>query len=410
MLKKSRDDFIIAIRSAFLKKGTQQRFSLLTLIIFSIFFLTIGNFNLKFVNFNKTIIKEIIYITSFVASIPENIFKNSFNKVTDHFEIYDDYQINKNELQKLRSKELSRKIITYENTELKRLIDDYFIEDSLTYAKVLSDKKSPFLKSIIINKGSKNNMKLGMVVYDNIYLIGKVVEVNFLTSRVLLISDINSKVPVTIQPINIQAIMSGVGEQKGMLQYIKGEKLPNNINEELIVVTSGSGGMYKSGIPIGKINSANISNDREILVDFYRNFSQLKYVKVSSYSKENINFDKSNKKTFDTNKDQILKMNNQAEDIKMLQQQKIINTEIRIKFENENTKLRSSMLNIQKKLSTQNKLLNLDQIKSEHIKFLEFNLLHGHKCRKSFLKPKLYKVNSIEYKTCVFKKARYKKN
>ena len=53
----SRDDFIIAIRSAFIKKGNQQRFSLLSLILFSIVFLIIGNFNFKIINFNRTIIK-----------------------------------------------------------------------------------------------------------------------------------------------------------------------------------------------------------------------------------------------------------------------------------------------------------------------------------------------------------------
>ena len=71
------------------------------------------------------------------------------------------------------------------------------------------DKESPFLRSVVINKGSKNDVKVGMIAYDDIYLIGKIVEVNYLTSRVLLISDINSKVPVTIQPLNIQGIMSG---------------------------------------------------------------------------------------------------------------------------------------------------------------------------------------------------------
>ena len=51
----SRDDFIIAIRSAFLKKGTKQQFSLLSLILFSIVFLVLGNFNFKAVNFSKKI-------------------------------------------------------------------------------------------------------------------------------------------------------------------------------------------------------------------------------------------------------------------------------------------------------------------------------------------------------------------
>ena len=176
----------------------------------------------------------------------------------------------------------------YENIELKKLIDDYFIEDSQAYAKVLIDKESKFLRSIVINKGSKNGVKVGMTIYDDIYLVGQVVEVNFVTSRVLLISDINSKVPITIQPLNVQGIMSGFDKQKGKLEYLMSEKLINDDNTELTVVTSGSGGVFKSGIPIGKINSLDILGNNKIVVNFYKNFSQLKYVKILSYTKEKI--------------------------------------------------------------------------------------------------------------------------
>ena len=104
----SRDDFIIAIRSAFLRKGNQQKFSLLTLILFSILFLVLGSLNFKIIKFNKTVIKEIIYMSSFIVSIPENIVKKSFNRVSGHFNYYDDYQITKNELEKLTmSKQVS---------------------------------------------------------------------------------------------------------------------------------------------------------------------------------------------------------------------------------------------------------------------------------------------------------------
>ena len=87
-MEPSRDDFVIAIRSAFLKKGTQQRFSLLSLILFSIIFLVLGSYNSKIINFNKTIIKEIVYFSSFIVTIPENIVKKSTTKVTDHFRIF----------------------------------------------------------------------------------------------------------------------------------------------------------------------------------------------------------------------------------------------------------------------------------------------------------------------------------
>ena len=408
-MKPSRDDFVIAIRSAFLRKGNQQKFSLLTLILFSILFLVLGSLNFKIIKFNKTVIKEIIYMSSFIVSVPENIVKKSFNKVSGHFEYYNDYQVTKNELEKLKNKDLTKKILTFENIELKKLIDDYFVEDSQAYAKVLTDKKSPFLRSIVINKGSKNSVKAGMIVYDGLYLIGKVVEVNFLTSRVLLISDINSKVPVTIQPLNIQAIMSGSDKRKGKLQYIQGEKLINKDNQELIVVTSGSGGIFKSGIPIGKINLAETLDNNQVIVNFYRDFSQLKYVKVSSYAKNSNDLDQSNKKTFKKNNDQIIELNNQLGDIKALQQQKIVSNEVRIKLELENKQLKIDLINTQKKLTEQNTKIENNKDKKENIKFLELNLIYGHKCTRNFFNPNLYKINTDEYRTCVFNKGPIRK-
>ena len=406
----SRDDFVIAIRSAFLKKGTKQQFSLLSLILFSIVFLVLGNFNFKVINFSRILIKEVIYFSSFIVTVPENVIKKTYNKTSEHFEHYDNYHIMQSELQELKSKDLSKKIITFENVELKKLIEDYFVEDSNVYAKVLIDKESPFLRSVIINKGSKNNIKIGMIAFDDKYLIGKVVEVNYLTSRVLLISDINSKVPVTVQPLNIQAIMEGSNNQQGSLQYIKDGQLKNDDNEELIIVTSGSGGIFKSGIPIGKVNQTNILNNDQIIVDFYADFSQLKYIKILSHIKENINIDQSNKKLFEESNNKITKLNNQAEDIKVLIQQKNINNEIKLKLQSENISLKNNLINTQKELRESNKKIKEEQDKQENLEFLELNLLHGHKCRKSLFKSKLFKVGTDEYRDCVFKKAGIKKN
>ena len=409
-MESSRDDFIIAIISAFLKKGNQQKFSLLSLILFSIIFLILGNYNFKIMNFNKSVIKEIIYYSSFIVNGPENIIKNSINKVSDHYGHYDNYLIIKNQLQKLRTKDLEKKIITFENVELKKLINDYFVEDRQAYAKVLIDKESPFLRSIVINKGSRNGLKTGMAVYDDIYLVGKVVEVNFLTSRVLLISDINSKVPITIQPHNIQGIMSGLEQASGELKYLNKEKLITNNSEKLIVVTSGIGGIFKSGIPIGEINLAGTSIKEKLIVNFYRDFSQLKYVKVSSLTKENINIDKSNKKIFDEKNNQITQLNNQAQDIEVLKQQKVINEEIKFKLQSENAKLKEDLNNTQIKLNKRNKGLKAGEKENKNLKFLELNLLYGHKCRKSIFKPRLFKINTNEYEACVLNKGLVKKN
>ena len=165
-METSRDDFIIAIRSAFLKKGTQQRFSLLSLIFFSIIFLILGSLNFKVINYLKIGINEIVYRSSFIVSGPENFIKNNYLLAQNHLNLYKENENNKSELIRLRSKNLSNKFIISENKRLKKIFDDYLVESDTIFAKVLSDKGSPFLKSIIINRGSKHNISLGMIAKD----------------------------------------------------------------------------------------------------------------------------------------------------------------------------------------------------------------------------------------------------
>ena len=277
-METSRDDFVIAIRSAFLKKGTQQRFSLLGLIFFSIIFLTLGSLNFKAINYIKIAINEVVYRSSFIVSGPENFLKDNYLKAQNHFNLYKENEKNKSELAILRSKDLLNEFIVNENQKLKNIVEDYVIESDTIIAKVLSDKGSPFLKSTIINKGSKHKVNLGMVAMDGEYLIGKVVQVNYLSSRVLLLSDLNSKIPVTVEPNGIQSILSGTGKDYGIIQYSKKDEI---IENQSIIYTSGTGGLFKAGIPVGRLNS-NYSNEEEKVI-FFSDFSQLKFVKIFSY-------------------------------------------------------------------------------------------------------------------------------
>ena len=284
-METSRDDFVIAIRSAFLKKGTQQRFSLLGLISFSIIFLILGSLNFKVINYIKIGINEIVYRSSFIVSAPESFVKDNYFLIQSHFNLYEINEKNKSELENLKAKNLLNEFIVLENKRLKKVVDDYLVKSNTIIAKVLSDKGSPFLKSIIINKGSKHKINLGMVVMDGEYLVGKVVEVNYLSSRVLLLSDLNSKIPVIVEPNSVFSILSGTGEENGIIQYSKKYK---DIQNNSIIYTSGVGSLFKSGIPIGKINpqefkSGNESNEKR--VEFFSDFSQLRFVKVFLYKK-----------------------------------------------------------------------------------------------------------------------------
>jgi len=400
----SRDDFIIAIRSAFLKKGTQQKFSLLGLIFFSIIFLILGSYNFKVVNLVKISIKEIVYRSSFIVSGPEKVIEDSFNRINNHINHYNNYQLIEKELEKLKSKDLSKQIISLENIRYKKLVDDYFIKNNEIVAKVLIDRNSPFLRSVVLNKGSKNNIKLGMAVLDDEYLIGKIVEVNFFTSRVLLLSDINSKIPVSVSPNDIQAIMSGDGKENATLQYIQGVDFENN-NDEKIVVTSGAGGLFKSGILVGKINATENTIMNSLRVDIYKDFTQLKYVKVISFSKEATVLDQASKKELKTMDDQISEATKKEENLRILLEEKKIAIEVRQNIEEENNQLKNKLFNLQTKLADLERSAQVQKNQEEEMKFLRLNLLYGHKCRKTIFN-KLYKVGTPKYRNCVLQKGK----
>ena len=282
-METSRDDFVIAIRSAFLKKGTQQRFSLLSLIFFSLIFLTLGSLNFKAINYVKIAINEIVYRSSFIISGPENFIKDNYLVVQKHLYLYEENEKNESELIKLRSKELLNQFIILENKRLKAIVDDYLVQSDTIFAKVLSDKGSPFLKSVIVNKGSKHGLNLGMIAMDGEFLVGKVVEVNYLSARVLLLSDLNSKIPVIIEPNEIFSILSGTGKDYGVIQY---SKKYEDIQSESIIYTSGAGSLFKAGIPIGKIKPDYLSEKNK--VEFFSDFSQLRFVKIYSFIKKEV--------------------------------------------------------------------------------------------------------------------------
>ena len=280
-METNRDDFIIAIRSAFLKKGNRQRFSLTTLIIISIIILIFEKYNFKAINLLKTSLKEIVYRSTFIVSVPENLVKNAYKLSLEHINLYEDYKKLNLEYKKLKAENLNIEFIKSENKILKSKIEDIKDQKYEVLAKVIIDKQSPFLKSIIVNRGSKDKIELGMAVLDGDFLVGKVVEVNYLTSRILLLSDLNSKIPVSIEPNGIQSILSGTGGKHGKLQYLLSDNL--NIKDEDEVFTSGSGNIFNAGIPVGTVKIKD--NLPEII--FHSDFSQLRLVKIVTFeSKE----------------------------------------------------------------------------------------------------------------------------
>ena len=401
----SRDDFIIAIRSAFLKKSTQQKFSLLTLVFISIFIIVLSSLDLKPVRILKSIINEIVYRSSFIVSVPENFLISSYFNIKEYTNYHKEFKNVQEELDKLKSENVSSDIIKSENQELKNLIDGYTFSKNKILAKVIVDHDSPFLKTIIINKGSKENIKIGTNIYDRNYLVGRVIEVNYMSSRVLLLTDLNSSVPASITPGNFQAIIVGTGNH-GEIKYIKGNFI-NDIENKSIAYTSGTGSIFKSGTPIGRV-SVNEENDiKKILIDFYSDFTQLKYVyvEIDDLVYDQVEIKDTDQQIDSTNTEEI-KLNLLNEEVEILEESNLKFFDKIKELETEINNLNNSITNLQKENDLQKSTINQIERDEEELEFLRLNLLYSNKCQSKKLFSTGYKVGTKEYKDCIMNKGK----
>ena len=225
----SRDDVGIAFRSAFLARGTKQKFSLFVLVILSILFIFIESLETKPLNYLRSFIKDIIYRGSSMVSMPTKSFGSFTDSLNEHISLYNNYT----ELKK-------------ENTELRNKIS-----------------KSDFLE-----------LKNGMEVLDGKNFIGRTVDVNFFSSRVLLVSDLNSRIPVITEPSAYHAILNGRGIRQPILVYLPEKHTIQNGDK---VYTSGKAGIFTPGIPIGEIKI-----EKEMIkVILFSDLNQITFVNIN---------------------------------------------------------------------------------------------------------------------------------
>jgi len=249
-----RDDFIIAIRYALLKKGAKQKFSLFFLILLSISIISIDKFLPKFMAPIRSILNDVVYHTSVVSSQP-TVFRKYIVKISEqHYKLLKKNKFLESELHYLNQEKFNNVFLKTENEILKEALDlsnnNQFERDFSISARVILDQSSPFLKSILINKGTNSGITKGMAVFSKDYLMGIVIETNYLTSRVLLLTDLNSKIPVVIAESNTNAILEGTGNQQNLrLSYLPATFV---MESNKIIFTSGKDGFLSPGIPVAQ--------------------------------------------------------------------------------------------------------------------------------------------------------------
>ena len=274
-METSREDVGIAIRSAFLRRGTQQRFSLFVLVILSVVLIFAETIETRPLNKVRSFVKDVVYRSATIVSFPLKSFNNFAGFLENHLNLYSNYNELIKENNELKNNISKTDFLELENSQLRKLIDEQIESPSnLVSARVMIDKQSPYLNSFVINIGSNKGIKNGMAVLDGKNFIGRIVDVNFFSSRVLLVSDLNSKIPVLSEPSGSHAILSGHGTNEPTLEYLSKN---NGIQDGDKIYTSGKEGIFTPGLVVGK---AKIEKNK-IKVLLFADLDQITFVNIN---------------------------------------------------------------------------------------------------------------------------------
>lgn len=139
---------------------------------------------------------------------------------------------------------------------------------------VLADSGSPFRQSVLINAGARDGVLDGWAAMDGIGLVGRISGVGDKTSRVILLTDNNSRVPVTVQPSGQRGILSGDNSPLPPLDFVEN---PDGLQAGDLVVSSGDGGIFPAGLVVGKVV---VQADKRLRVRLEADFDRLEYLRV----------------------------------------------------------------------------------------------------------------------------------
>jgi rod shape-determining protein MreC len=148
--------------------------------------------------------------------------------------------------------------------------------------RVVADTGGAFVHSMILNAGTKAGVRKGQAVVTGDGLLGRVASVGRRAGRLLLITDLNSRIPIVIESSRVRAIMAGNNTERPRLILLSAGAV---ISKGDRVVTSGHGGAFPSGLPVGIVSSASEGN---IEVQPFVNRDRVEYVRTLDYGLQGI--------------------------------------------------------------------------------------------------------------------------
>ena len=213
-----------------------------------------------------------------IASRPVSAARRLIERTDEYAYVFDENERLHEENTRLlawkeKALKLEAKVLRYE------ALLNVQVDPGINYVsgRVVSDNGGPFVDTVIVNIGNEQGAKSGDAVIDTDGLIGRIVSTGRQASRVLLLTDLNSRMPVVIEPGHYKAVLAGDNTNWPRLDYLLAT---SSVSPGDRVVTSGDGGLIPPGLPVGLVVQ---TSDGMFRVQSFANRERLDYVRVLKY-------------------------------------------------------------------------------------------------------------------------------
>ena len=262
-------------------KVLARRLLVVALFLISLFFILLSKVDSVVIEAANKAALEVSGPVMQVVEYPSRIIHRIYTFFYDISHIYIENRALREENKQLIMLQNKLRALEVENQLLSRLLNYVPPADAeFVSAKIIAESGDNFTHILLVYIGDEQ-VKKGQIVMGEESVIGRIDEVSGHYARVILITDINSKIPVVVERTRARAILSGDNTMLPQLIFLRSSA---DVQEGDIVVTSGVGGMFPAGLPIGFVNSV---QNGEITVETLADISRIEYVRIVDYGLSN---------------------------------------------------------------------------------------------------------------------------
>ena len=259
-------------------RGMAQRFSFMALILLAVALMMLGKVDIALMERVRANVMDAVTPILDVISKPIVSVNKMISEAKVFYYVREENLMLKQEKDRLLQWQAAARKLEIENKNLRGLLN-FPVEPAAGFitARAIADTGGAFANSVVINAGNKSGIRKGQATITGEGLVGRVTDVGARSSRVLLITDLNSRIPVVLQSSQARAILAGDNTHRPKLIHLSPGA---SISQGDRIVTSGHGGAFPPGLPVGLVASV---NEKGINIEPFVQRSRVTYLRILDY-------------------------------------------------------------------------------------------------------------------------------